>query len=247
MREPDGDESKRLTTGMFRWRLLPLALIAAGFVAFLVFGGTDYLSFETLRDQRHTLLAWRDERHALAAVAFVVVYVLVVAFSLPGAVWMTIAGGFLFGTVEATLYVVIAATTGSVGIFLIARYALADHFANKAGSAVRKMEAGFRRNALSYLFVLRLLPVFPFWLVNLVPAILKVPLRTFVVATLLGIIPGSFVYAMVGNGLGAVFDAGGTPDLGVIFQPAILLPIVGLALLALLPIVYQRWKREHPD
>jgi uncharacterized membrane protein YdjX (TVP38/TMEM64 family) len=104
------------------------------------------------------------------------------------------------------------------------------------------MEAGFRENAFNYLLVLRLIPLFPFWLVNLVPAFLGVPLRTYVVATLLGIIPGSLVYASVGNGLGVVFDQGDTPDLGIIFKPAILGPILGLAALALLPVVYRRYK-----
>ena len=109
------------------------------------------------------------------------------------------------------------------------------------------MEEGFRRDALSYLLVLRLIPIFPFWLVNIVPAFLGVPLRTYVLGTFVGIIPGSFVYASVGNGLGAVFDAGGTPDLGIIFAPAILLPIVGLAVLALLPIVYRRFKARKRE
>jgi uncharacterized membrane protein YdjX (TVP38/TMEM64 family) len=90
--------------------------------------------------------------------------------------------------------------------------------------------------------VLRLIPLFPFWLVNIVPAFLGVPVRTYVLGTAIGIIPGSLVYASVGNGLGAVFDAGQTPDLGIIFKPAILLPIVGLAVLALLPIAYRRFK-----
>jgi uncharacterized membrane protein YdjX (TVP38/TMEM64 family) len=109
------------------------------------------------------------------------------------------------------------------------------------------MEEGFRQDALSYLLVLRLIPIFPFWLVNIVPAFLGVPLGTYVLGTFVGIIPGSFVYASVGNGLGAVFDAGGTPDLGIIFEPAILLPIVGLAVLALLPIAYRRFKARRRE
>jgi uncharacterized membrane protein YdjX (TVP38/TMEM64 family) len=116
----------------------------------------------------------------------------------------------------------------------------------KAGPAMRRMEDGFRENALSYLLVLRLVPLFPFWLVNLVPAFLGVPLRTFVIGTFVGIIPGSVVYCLVGSGLGSVFDAGETPDLGIIFEPEILAPIIGLAVLSVIPVVYKHLKRAKP-
>ena len=140
----------------------------------------------------------------------------------------------------ARVLVVFAATLGAVAVFLVARYALADFFRAKMGGAGERMEACFRENALSYLLFLRLVPVFPFWFVNLVPAFLGVSLRTYAIGTFVGIIPGSAVFCSVGNGLGAVFDAGGTPDLGVIFQPKILGPIIALAILSLVPIVY-RW------
>jgi len=112
----------------------------------------------------------------------------------------------------------------------------------RAGPWISRLEAGFQENALSYLLVLRLVPLFPFWLVNLVPAFLGVPLTTYVLGTFVGIIPGSFVYASVGNGLGSVFDAGGAPDLTIIFEPEILLPIIGLSLLALIPVAYKKLK-----
>ena len=117
--------------------------------------------------------------------------------------------------------------------------------AAKAGPALQRMEAGFRENALNYLLVLRLIPLFPFWLVNLVPAFLGVSLRHYVIGTFIGIIPGTFVYASLGNGLGAILDAGGAPDLKIIFSPEILIPIVGMAVLALLPVVYKRWKARQ--
>jgi uncharacterized membrane protein YdjX (TVP38/TMEM64 family) len=174
------------------------------------------------------------------------IYAAAIALSIPGGAILTIAGGFLFGVVAATCYVVIAATFGATILFLIARTALGDTLRRKAGPAVRRMEVGFRENALNYLLFLRLIPVFPFWLVNLVPAFLGVPLTTYIVATLVGIIPGSLVYASVGNGLGAVFDAGGRPDLGIIFKPEIILPIVGLAVLAILPVAYKKIKAGQP-
>ena len=117
---------------------------------------------------------------------------------------------------------------------------MGDILRAKAGPAIRRMEDGFRENELSYMFVLRLVPLFPFFLVNLAPAFLGVSLRSYVIATFFGIIPGTFVFTLVGNGLGAVFDAGGTPDFGIIFKPEILFPILGLALLALIPVAYKR-------
>ncbi len=226
------------------WRLWPLAVIAAGIATFFALGWDQYMSFEALRDHRQTLLAWADEYRLLSVLAYIGIYGVVVAMSIPGAVYMTIAGGFVFGAVETTLYVVVAATLGAIAVFLAARHALGDFFRAKAGPAVRRMEAGFRANALSYLLVLRLVPLFPFWLVNLVPAFLGVPLRVFALGTFFGIIPGTFVSALVGNGLGAVFDAGEAPDLGIIFKPAILGPIIGLAALSLIPVVYKRFKRD---
>jgi uncharacterized membrane protein YdjX (TVP38/TMEM64 family) len=174
-------------------------------------------------------------------------YAAVIALSVPGGAVLTITGGFLFGIVAGSLYVVIAATLGATIVFLIAKSALGDALRAKAGPRIRRMEEGFRQDALSYLLVLRLIPLFPFWLVNIVPAFLGVPVRTYVLGTAIGIIPGSLVYASVGNGLGAVFDAGQTPDLGIIFKPAILLPIVGLAVLALLPIAYRGLKARKRE
>lgn len=223
-------------------RVLPLLVLIAGLAAFFALGLHRYISFSTLAQHRQTLLAWVAEYGVLAGIAFAVVYAVVVAFSLPGGALLTLTSGFLFGVVGGTLCAVIGATIGATAVFLAARTALGDFLRAKAGAAVRRMEEGFREDALSYLLVLRLVPLFPFWLVNLVPAFLGVPLRTYVLGTFIGIIPGTLVFASVGNGLGSVFDAGGTPDLGIIFRPAILLPILGLAVLALIPVGYKRWK-----
>ncbi len=224
------------------WRLLPVAVIAAGFGAFFALGLGEYLSFAALSEHRQALLAWYADNTLQLAIGFLALYVLVVAFSVPGAVWLTIGGGFVFGLALGTTLVVAAATVGAVAVYLVARYSVGDYLRSKAGPAMRRMETGFRDNALSYLLVLRLVPLFPFWLVNLVPAFLGVPLRTFVIGTFFGIMPGSFVFVSIGDGLGAVFDAGGTPDLGIIFEPEILTPIIGLAVLALIPVAYKRFK-----
>jgi uncharacterized membrane protein YdjX (TVP38/TMEM64 family) len=221
-------------------RLLPLAAIGIAVALVFALDLDRYLSFETLKSHRQTALAWYADNPALVVLGFMAIYALVVALSLPGAVWMTLIAGFLFGTVAGTFFVVTAATVGALGIFLIARYALADFFHEKTGEAGRRMEEGFRKDALSYLLFLRLVPLFPFWLVNLVPALLGVPARSFVIGTFLGIIPGTVVFCSVGNGLGAIFDAGGRPDLGVIFEPEVLGPLLALAALSLVPVVYKR-------
>ena len=221
-------------------RFLPLAVLLLAIATAFGLGLDDYISFEQLERHRAQLLDFVARHPVLAPVAFMLIYASVVALSIPGGAILTIAGGFLFGLAAATVYVVVAATVGATVVFLIAKTALGDTLRQKAGPAMRRMEAGFRENALNYLLFLRLIPVFPFWLVNLVPAFLGVPLTTYVVATFIGIIPGSLVYASVGNGLGAVFEAGGRPDLGIIFKPEIILPIIGLAVLAILPVAYKK-------
>jgi uncharacterized membrane protein YdjX (TVP38/TMEM64 family) len=227
-------------------RFLPLAVLLLAVIAALGLGLDDYLSFEQLERNRAQLLDFVERNPLLAPLVFMLLYAAVIALSIPGGAILTMAGGFLFGVVAGTCYVVVAATLGATVVFLVAKTALGDSLRQKAGPAMRRMEAGFRDNALSYLLFLRLIPVFPFWLVNLVPAFLGVPLGTYVVATLIGIIPGSLVYASVGNGLGAVFEAGGRPDLGIIFEPRIILPIVGLAVLAILPVAYKKIRPGQP-
>ena len=200
-------------------RLAQLGVVCAAIAAVFIFWLDDYLSFEILKNNRQTALEWYGQNRVMAAVSFVAFYAMVVAVAVPGAVGLSLAAGFIFGTAWATVVVVFAATLGALGIFFIAKYALADFFHEKAGKAGRKMEKGFRENALSYLLVLRLVPLFPFWLINLVPALLGVPARTFVIGTFFGIIPGTVVFCSIGNGLGAVFDRGEMPDLKIIFQP----------------------------
>lgn len=227
-------------------KLLPIIIIAIGLVSFLLFGGIDYMSFETLSEHRVEILDWCETNMVLAVFTFIIVYTLVTALSIPGAIWITLAGGFIFGFWQGVIYVVFSATCGAVLIFLAARYAFADYFHAKAGPAIARMEDGFQKNALSYLLFLRLVPVFPFWLVNLVPALLGVTLRTYVIGTFFGIIPGSLVFTWVGSGLGAVLDRGEMPNIGIIFEPVVLFPIIGLSLLSIAPVLYKRFNtKEH--
>jgi uncharacterized membrane protein YdjX (TVP38/TMEM64 family) len=221
-------------------RLLPLALLLAAGVVFIALGGRHYLSLAALSQNRDWLAALVARWGLVAGLVYVVGYAVLTALSVPGAAVLTIAGGVLFGAWLATAYVVVGATIGATAVFLAARAGLGG-LARRAGPFVARLESGFRRNAFNYLLVLRLVPIFPFWLVNLVPAVLGVPLRSYVPATLIGIVPGTFVYASLGAGLGAAAD---NPDLGILFRPGVLGPIVGLAVLALLPIAYRHWHKE---
>ncbi len=223
-------------------RALPLLIISAGFVAFFAVGLDEYLSFEALGTNRQQLLAWEQSHPVLAAAIFMTIYAVAVAFSVPGAIWLTIAGGFLFGLWLGTIYVVVAATIGACGIFIAARYAFADLLRAKVGNRLQRMERGFRDNGASYLLHLRLVPIYPFWLVNLGPAFFGMPLTTFSLWTLIGIIPGTFVYVWVGTGVGAALDRGEHPDLSIIFDPEIFLPLLALGLLSLLPIAVKRFR-----
>ena len=148
----------------------------------------------------------------------------------------------MFGPYLGTLYVVVGATVGAVGVFLAAKYAVGDILRVKAGPAIKRMEKGFCENEMSYMLILRLVPLFPFWLVNLVPAFLGVSLRAYTIGTLVGIIPGAFVYTLVGDGAGAVLDTGASLSLDIIFAPRFFAPIIGLAVLACIPIVYKKMK-----
>ena len=247
MTAPENMEPANQTNKSLWKRLWPLFLVGLTLAGVFIFDLDDYLGFEMLKNNRTAALDWYAQNRVLAAVYFVALYALVVALSVPGAVWLSLAAGLLMGTVAATILVVFAATLGALGIFLIARYALADFFHEKMGAAGRKMEAGFQENAMSYLLVLRLVPLFPFWLVNLVPALLGVPARTFVIGTFFGIIPGTAVFCSIGNGLGAVIDRGEMPDLNTVFQPEIIGPLLALAVLSLIPVVYKKMRKQDHD
>ncbi|WP_308915617.1 TVP38/TMEM64 family protein [Jannaschia sp. LMIT008] len=223
-------------------RLLPLAAILTAAVLGFVFL-RDWLSFQALADNREALIGFRDANYALTALAFVGLYVLIVAFSLPGAAIATLTGGFLFGLFPGVLFNAVGATIGATAIFLAAKHGLGDRLAARIdgrGGAVKKIKDGIRADETSYLFVMRLVPAVPFFVANLIPAFVGVGLLKYVVTTFLGILPGTAVYTWVGAGLGEVFARGETPDFGIIFEPQIIGPILGLAALALLPIVIKK-------
>jgi uncharacterized membrane protein YdjX (TVP38/TMEM64 family) len=188
-------------------RLLPLAviLILAGVV--FAMGWHRALSLETLVSHRSAISAFVDRHSTIAVAAFIALYIAAVAMSLPGATVLTICGGIVFGTLIAGAAVVVGATIGATILFLIARTAFGEFLTRRAGPWMTKLTDGFRHDAFNYLLFLRLVPVFPFWLVNLAPAVFGVGLRTFVTATAIGVIPGTFAYASIGAGLDSVIAA----------------------------------------
>jgi uncharacterized membrane protein YdjX (TVP38/TMEM64 family) len=198
-----------------------------------------------VREHRSELLAFVAGHGALAPALFIAIYAVATALSLPVGLVLSVTSGFLFGTFLGTAFAVVGATTGAVGVFMIARTALGDVLRRRlTGGVLERMADGFRQNAFSYLLVLRLIPLFPFFVVNLAPAFLGVSLRTFVAATLLGIVPGAFVFASVGTGLGDVFDMGGKFSATGLLTPNVITALVGLAVLALAPVVYKQiWGR----
>lgn len=200
----------------------------------------DYLTFDTLKENREALLAFRDANFVLTVLAFIVAYILIVAFSLPGATIATLTGGFLFATFPGALFNILAATIGATAIFMAARWGLGEKLSAKmdsSGGSVKKIKSAIDDNQWEALFLIRLVPAVPFFMANLIPALVGVPLFRFAITTFFGIIPGAVVYTSVGAGLGEVFARGETPNLGIIFEPAILLPILGLSALAALPIL----------
>lgn len=219
-------------------RHLPLVIIAV-VAAIGAFTLRDYLSFDALRDNREALIAFRDSNYVLSALGFMALYLVIVAFSLPGAAIATLTGGFLFGIFPGVLFNLIGATAGAVVIFLAAQWGLGAKLKERldaSGGAVAKIKKGIDENQWSMLFFIRLVPAVPFFVANLIPAFLGVPLHRFVISTFLGIMPGGLVLTSVGAGLGEVFAKGETPNLGIIFEPHILLPILGLCALSLMPI-----------
>ncbi len=223
-----------------RGKLVVAVLFAAAIGAFFYFDLGHYLSLDALKENRDRLLAFTEANYAAAVALFISAYCLVVAASLPGAAIMTLAGGFLFGSLLGTLYVNLGATAGATAAFLVARYLLRDWVEAKFGNRLAPIQQGFASNAFSYLMTLRLIPLFPFFVVNMVSGLTRVSVATYVAATAIGIIPGSFVYAYAGRQLGTI------NSLREIASPNVLMAFTLLGLLALVPIVYQKFAARKP-
>ncbi len=226
-------------------RLWPLAVLVAGFALFFLLGLDHYFSFEVLREHRDWLLTQVENHAATAALAYVAIYAVSTAFSLPVGLVLTVVGGFLFGQLLGVVYVVFAATTGATALFLVAKTTIGDALEARMGPWMKKMEKGFQDNALSYLLIMRLVPVFPFFAVNLAPAFLGVRLKTYFFATLFGIIPGSAVYVQVGVGLSSILESGEEFTPASALTPDVMIALAGLVILSMVPIVYKKIKKNR--
>ncbi len=265
-REPLPKAQKTTPQGAMAWlkRLWPVAVLVAAAAFVFAMGWQKYLTLGQLAENREALRAFIDANLLLALLAFVALYAVTVALSLPGGAVLTLAGGLLFGWRLGGIASVIGATLGATAVFLIARSALSDLLAARAGPWLERFRRGFQEDAFNYLLFLRLVPVFPFWLVNLAPGLLGVSFATYLLTTILGIIPGTFAYSLAGNGLDSVIAAqqsahqsclakmgpGGqescpyTLDPGALLTPELMAGLAALGLVALVPVMV-KWLRRR--
>jgi len=224
-------------------RFGPLAVIVILFVAALASGVADHISLEELRARGSQLQRFAHERPLLCVAIYLAIYVGSVAVSLPGALILSLTGGFLFGPIGGGFAAVTGATGGSTVIYLVFRTAFGDILRRKPGAFLARVEEGFKGDAFNYLLTLRLIPAFPLLIVNVAAGLMNIPIRTFVLASVLGMIPSSFVYAGIGAGLGHIFAQGGPVTLETLFSPRIYLPIIGMGVLAFLPPLWRHWRK----
>jgi uncharacterized membrane protein YdjX (TVP38/TMEM64 family) len=224
--------------------IAPAALIAVMVVVWRS-GFLDHLSWAALAARHAAVSAWVDANRPLSMLLFLAVYVASVALSLPHAALLTAFGGVLFGTLVGGALAVIGATIGAVLLFLIARSAFAETLARRGGALLARLRDELHRDGFSYLLALRLVPLFPFWLINLAAALCGMRLRAYAAATLIGIMPVTFIYASVGAGLGDVLSTGARPDFARVVSLPILAPLAALAIASLLPVIWRKWRARH--
>lgn len=253
---PSGSPAgKTAINEMKRW--VPVGLLAVIMAIGFAEGWYEQLSLSTLIRERQNLTAFVDAYFPLALAAYIVIYIAVVALSFPGASFLTVAGGFLFGWLLAGLATVLAATLGATVVFLAARSSFGAAMKARAGPFLSRLSSGFRENAMSYLLFLRLTPVFPFWLVNIAPAIFHVSVGTYVFSTFVGIIPGTFAFAFIGSCLDGVIaaqeaadpgcaDAGSCKvDIGAFVTPELLAALFVLGFVSLIPVVLKKLRKKR--
>lgn len=228
---------------MKKW--IPLSIIIILMLSAYLSGITQYLTFENIKENRQLILSYIDHYPFLMPCLFMLTYVVMTALSIPGGALLSILGGFIFGVPLSTIYVVIGATIGATVIFLAARTAIGSLLKRKAGPFLSKMEAGLQKNAVSYLLFLRLIPLFPFWLVNIAPAFFNIKTRTYLWTTFLGIIPGAYVFTQAGNGLGAIFHSGEKFSVETVFNTEIKIALTLFALFALIPIFVKQLRHDR--
>ena len=239
---PNDNAETAKKTALQRY-MLPLILVA-GLVAFFMFGGGKYLQFTTLAAEYDNLKALVFDQFVLACLVYGLSYMLAVAFSLPIALPLTIAGGAILGWIAAPL-IIVSATLGACIVFIAARTILSDLLRARAGGFFEKLEAGFLKDDFNYLLAMRLIPAAPFWVINIVPAFTQMKLSRYALATAIGIMPGSTIYVWVARGFDHILAAGQQPDLGLFASPQILGPLLGLGALSLVPVIWRRLKQRN--
>ena len=226
-------------------RLLALLVVVAVVGGVVVLRAEHWLSWHMLARHQAQLLALAADHPVLAPVLYMLAYAVIVTVSLPEGALLTVIGGLLFGTVLGTCWAVLGASLGAVGLFVLARPAFGAAVEARAGHLLARIRPGLERDGFSYLLTIRLIPIFPFWMVNLAAALVGMRPLSYAAATLIGIIPSTLVFAAVGSGLETVLASGGKPDLAIIFQLRILGPLLALAVLALLPVLLRHWRRRR--
>ncbi|HEY2620230.1 MAG TPA: VTT domain-containing protein [Acetobacteraceae bacterium] len=225
-------------------RFWPIALLLAALTAAWASGLTQQVSWAALARNQALLIAWVASHPIMAPSLYMLIYAAAVLVLLPESAVLTVAGGLLFGSLSGGILAIVGSSVGAIALFIAIRHHLADAFAARRGRFVDAVRLSLQRDGFSYLLAIRLVPAFPFWLVNLAAALSGMQLLPYAGATVLGIMPATFIFASIGAGLGGVLSAGGSPDLAVIFSPHILGPLIGLAALSLLPVAWRRWKRS---
>jgi uncharacterized membrane protein YdjX (TVP38/TMEM64 family) len=232
-------------TGILK-RIWPLLLIAAVLAAAFATGATDWLSLDSLRVHEAELRGYVTAHPILSVALFVAVYIALTAAFVPGASILTITSGFLFGVWLGGTATVVGATAGALGAYWLVRTALGEplrHKAEESQGTLQKIAEGIRKDTFAYTLSLRLIPAVPFWLLNAAAGLVSAPVRPYALATLIGIVPATFIYAGIGAGLGKLFREGGRPNLSIIFEPHVLYPLIGLGLLSLIPALVRRFRR----
>lgn len=261
--EPNADAPPAAPAGNRFRRWLPLLVLIGVAVLVVAQGWHKYLTLEHVAANRDLLKGYIAQNYLVTLLGYMAIYIVAIALSLPGGVFLTLIGGFLFGWLVGGLATVLAATIGATVIFLIAKTSFGEALAARAGPWLGKLRAGFQEDALSYLLFLRLVPLFPFWLVNLAPALLGVRLGTYVTGTFIGIIPGTFAFAFAGVGLDSIieaqraaFDACRTANPGAagekcqftldpsaLVTPELLIAFAALGGVALIPVLLKKFKK----
>lgn len=221
-------------------KITPLLLLLFGLIAAIYFDLGRYVDFRFLQTHQDIVKGFIADMPVRAALIFLALYALSTSFSLPFGAIMTISGGWLFGIWIGASLTIIGATIGASTLFLATRYALREVMVARAGARLQQFEEGFKRHSTSYLLAMRLIPIFPFYLVNFFPGLIGVKFRTYVLTTLIGITPGTFVYAGLGNGISFVLSEDEPLNTSVIFNLSVFLPLCGLGFLSLLPVIWKK-------